>query len=57
MGEEDPEAKRIREHEAQTKKMLMEIDMNFGFAPTVAQTIELLQPGVHCYLPRGKDCT
>ena len=57
VGEEDPEAKRIREHEAQTKKMLMEIDMNFGFAPTVAQTIELLQPGVHCYLPRGKDCT
>ena len=55
--EEDLEAKRIREYEERTKKMLMEIDMDLPDAPTVAQTIELVRPGVHCYLPRGKDCT
>ena len=36
------------------KKMLMGIDMDLPDAPTVAQTIELVRPGVHSTCHGGR---
>ena len=45
---------RVQEYEAKTKRELMAMDFDLPMAPA-AQTVELVRPGVHCYLPTGKD--
>ena len=44
----------MQEYEAKTKRELMAMDFDLPMAPA-AQTVELVRPGVHCYLPTGKD--